>query len=252
MPKTGCFLFGCDFSEMSKPQFTMLDQSMSTLHAVNNNMSAEIESVFDCAQDLIEQSTANNTKEIDEMKKIMHKYIEMERELKHYQTAIKNVKEVGNTTENDEDIDYLSCLKENLEKLQTKNSEDDITKHEKYVKLSELYQQEEKKLSAQSSENMDEEIAITQQEQNTRCVITGKEMVDPVRNTVCGHSYDRKGIEHYLQTRPNGRCPVSACSNAELLQKCNLEENKELKRFIERKNRQKAKHRNNPKESILL
>ncbi|GAB1606362.1 E3 SUMO-protein ligase NSE2-like [Argonauta hians] len=239
---------------MSKPQFTMLDQSASTLKTVSSYMGAGMESIMDCTQDLIEQISACNTKEIDEMKNIMYKYIEMDRELKQYQTAIENIRENGNKVENDENFDYLVCLKENLAKLKTQNNEREIINHDMYKNLCELYEQEEQKLTGATSENMDEDIAITQQEENTKCVITGKEMIDPVRNTICGHNYDRKGIEHYLQTRPNGRCPVSACSNTELLQKCNLEENKDLKRIIDRKNRMKSKFpkRHASKEPILL
>ena len=47
----------------------------------------------------------------------------------------------------------------------------------------------------------EEDIGMTQQQVNTKCPYTGKEMVDPVRNVVCKHSYDKTGIMHYVKQR---------------------------------------------------
>ena len=47
----------------------------------------------------------------------------------------------------------------------------------------------------------EEDVEMTQQQINTKCPYTGKEMVDPVRNTICKHSYDKAGIMHYIKQR---------------------------------------------------
>lgn len=38
-------------------------------------------------------------------------------------------------------------------------------------------------------------------------------MKDPVKNTLCGHSYERKSILRLMKSSIN-RCPVSICSNS--------------------------------------
>ena len=44
----------------------------------------------------------------------------------------------------------------------------------------------------------DEDLAVEEETQSHKCPYTGKEMVDPVRNTNCGHCYDREGILAYI------------------------------------------------------
>jgi len=47
----------------------------------------------------------------------------------------------------------------------------------------------------------DGEVEISQEVMNTKCPYTGMEMVNPVRNKHCGHSYDREGILQYIKQR---------------------------------------------------
>ena len=50
-------------------------------------------------------------------------------------------------------------------------------------------------------EEMLEDVAVTQQEVNTKCPYTGQEMTNPVKNKLCGHSYDRDGIMALIKNR---------------------------------------------------
>ena len=52
-----------------------------------------------------------------------------------------------------------------------------------------------------ASEQIDDDIAMTQPEINTRCPYTGKDMINPVKNIHCGHHYDQEGISHYIRTK---------------------------------------------------
>ena len=49
---------------------------------------------------------------------------------------------------------------------------------------------------------------MTQTEINTVCPISKLEMKKPVRNSACGHVYDKASIEHILRQRPGSICPV--------------------------------------------
>lgn len=49
---------------------------------------------------------------------------------------------------------------------------------------------------------MEGEDLVVQEETNTlKCPYTGKQMVSPMKNTNCGHSYDREGITLYIKQR---------------------------------------------------
>ena len=52
---------------------------------------------------------------------------------------------------------------------------------------------------------LDDDLAMTQTELNTRCPVTMKEMVKPVRNKHCGHSYDYDGAKQLIRNRQQAR-----------------------------------------------
>lgn len=53
----------------------------------------------------------------------------------------------------------------------------------------------------QPSCSVDEDVEMTQATVNTKCPYTGKEMVVPMRNKICGHHYEKEGILQYIQQR---------------------------------------------------
>ena len=79
---------------------------------------------------------------------------------------------------------------------------------------------------------------MTQTEINTVCPISKLEMKKPVRNSACGHVYDKASIEHILRQRPGSICPVVGCPDRMPILKDQLKEDKATKRAI-------AKKRNN-------
>lgn len=226
---------------MSRSQFPTLDQSVSALSSVDSYLTNGMETVVDCAQDLSDVISMcdDSAEQIEEMTRIMYKFIEMKRDLQQYFIAIDYVKDQSSKEDSMQNL--LSLLNEKLNVLRAGNTEEDIIEHEMYTKISSLQKQKESEDRNQTNRGSDEEILITQEVENVRCAITGMEMTDPVRNTVCGHNYDRAGIEHYLSTRPNGKCPMSGCSSDSPVLQANLVENKDLKRYINKRNRTKAK-----------
>ncbi|EMP39473.1 Tribbles like protein 1 [Chelonia mydas] len=53
----------------------------------------------------------------------------------------------------------------------------------------------------ESIEQIDEDIAVTQSQMNFTCPITQVEMQKPVRNKVCGHTYEEEAILKIIQRR---------------------------------------------------
>ncbi|XP_010175398.1 E3 SUMO-protein ligase NSE2 [Antrostomus carolinensis] len=89
-------------------------------------------------------------------------------------------------------------------------------------------------------EQIDEDIAVTQSQMNFICPITQMEMKRPVRNKVCGHTYEEDAILKIIQTRKQQkkkvRCPKIGCSHADL-KGSDLVPDEVLKRAIDSQNK---------------
>ena len=67
-------------------------------------------------------------------------------------------------------------------------------------------------------DDMTDDIAATQSQRSTICPVTQKQMVDPVKNRHCKHTYSRLGILQHIsnRSRSNHRpiCPVAGCGQS--------------------------------------
>ena len=61
-----------------------------------------------------------------------------------------------------------------------------------------------------------------------KCVYMQQVMQDPMRNKICGHSYERIAIEEFMQEGVV-KCPYGSCRNTIPIRTQDLEENKRLK-----------------------
>ncbi|KAI8042326.1 uncharacterized protein LOC128261780 [Drosophila gunungcola] len=52
---------------------------------------------------------------------------------------------------------------------------------------------------------------------------------NPVRNTVCGHIYDRDVVHGLIKNNPGIRCPVAGCANRTYIHPAHLIEGAEIK-----------------------
>ena len=89
--------------------------------------------------------------------------------------------------------------------------------------------------SASSSVVTDDELEMTQSERNTICPISKKEMVFPVKNSDCGHIYDRESIVALIKQKPNFKCPTVGCPSNQPVKIGKLREDKELRLFINKR-----------------
>ncbi|XP_069636153.1 E3 SUMO-protein ligase NSE2 isoform X2 [Haliaeetus albicilla] len=90
-------------------------------------------------------------------------------------------------------------------------------------------------------EQIDEDLAVTQSQMNFICPITQMEMKRPVRNKVCGHTYEEDAILKIIQTRKQQkkkvRCPKIGCSHADV-KGSDLMPDEALKRAIDSQKKQ--------------
>ncbi|XP_040403049.1 E3 SUMO-protein ligase NSE2 isoform X1 [Cygnus olor] len=190
----------------------------------------------------------DDVEDVNSMEKVMLEYAAMDRELNHYMKAIEEtVNQLKQEKpENIPDLKYL--VKEKFTALESKNSDSDLEKNEKYMYFKDQLKEMRKQFRLQSDNNdndaieqIDEDIAVTQSQVNFICPITQVEMKKPVRNKVCGHSYEQDAILKIIQTRKqqkkNVRCPKIGCSHDDV-KESDLVPDEALKRAIDSQNKQ--------------
>ncbi|XP_070533070.1 E3 SUMO-protein ligase NSE2-like [Ptychodera flava] len=228
----------------SDVNFTVVDNAVSQLQKMNHFISTGMTACMDVALDL-EESSGNQTEQIDELKVSMKEYALMEKDLANFTQAVERVKGQIKATPIEEDIDVETMLEHELSALEGANTSDaNLGRHPKILELNEkLWQIKHPGETAPSQmvsvDPGDEDLMMSQATVNTKCPITQQEMVDPVQNKVCHHSYEREAIlQHIAGGHGRRKCPVAGCGNKKPVDKRDLEDNSTLKHSIERRNRQ--------------
>uniref|UniRef100_F1MGQ8 E3 SUMO-protein ligase NSE2 n=1 Tax=Bos taurus TaxID=9913 RepID=F1MGQ8_BOVIN len=176
------------------------------------------------------------------MDKAMVEFAMMDRELNHYlkavQSTINHVKE-----ERSEKIPDLKLLVEKkFLALQNKNSDADFQNNEKFVQFKQQLKELKKQYGLQSdreadiTEGVDEDMIVTQSQTNFICPITQLEMKKPVKNKVCGHTYEEEAIVRMIESKHKRKkkacCPKIGCSHVDM-RMSDLIQDEALRRAIE-------------------
>ncbi|NXN27842.1 NSE2 ligase, partial [Nycticryphes semicollaris] len=192
----------------------------------------------------------DDAEDINSVENAMLEYAAMDRELNHYMKALEEtVNQIKREKpENIPDLRHL--VNEKFTALESKNTDSDLQKNEKYIyfkdQLKEMRKQcksyfKKNRFFDEAIEQIDEDIAVTQSQMNFICPITQVEMKRPVRNKVCGHTYEEDAILKIIQTRKQQkkkfRCPKIGCSHADV-KESDLVPDEALKRAIDSQNKQ--------------
>uniref|UniRef100_A0A8C4UFS8 E3 SUMO-protein ligase NSE2 n=1 Tax=Falco tinnunculus TaxID=100819 RepID=A0A8C4UFS8_FALTI len=254
-----------------------MDSSLSSLKNCQSYINTGMDIATHVALDLVENF--NDAEDVKSIENVMLEYAAMDRELNHYveaieetvnqtcvltltvhekyfkilkktlctpdklKTSLLNIKREN--PENMPDLKYL--VKEKFTALESKNSDSDLQRNEKYLYFQDQLKEMRKQFRHQSGddneaiEQIDEDIVVTQSQMNFICPITQMEMKRPVRNKVCGHTYEEDAILKIIQTRKQQkkkvRCPKIGCSHADV-KGSDLVPDEALKRAIDSQNKQ--------------
>ena len=63
--------------------------------------------------------------------------------------------------------------------------------------------------------------------------ITRKEMTDPVKNTLCGHTYERSSIIQLININSKQKCPMAGCANKNPVSQNHLIVNSDILKLIQ-------------------
>ncbi|XP_068969684.1 E3 SUMO-protein ligase NSE2-like [Bombus flavifrons] len=87
---------------------------------------------------------------------------------------------------------------------------------------------------AQKENDTDAEIQLKGGYVNVIDPISKKRIVDPVKNTICGHTYDQESIMQLLKINKKTRCPVIGCKSTEFVQLSQLRPDIVTKTYLEK------------------
>ncbi|XP_010837192.1 PREDICTED: E3 SUMO-protein ligase NSE2 isoform X5 [Bison bison bison] len=220
--------------------FSGVESALSSLKNFQSCISSGMDTASSVALDLVETQTEVSSEY--SMDKAMVEFAMMDRELNHYlkavQSTINHVKE-----ERSEKIPDLKLLVEKkFLALQNKNSDADFQNNEKFVQFKQQLKELKKQYGLQSdrevdiTEGVDEDMIVTQSQTNFICPITQLEMKKPVKNKVCGHTYEEEAIVRMIESKRKRKkkacCPKIGCSHVDM-RMSDLIQDEALRRAIE-------------------
>ncbi|XP_068094122.1 E3 SUMO-protein ligase NSE2 [Hyperolius riggenbachi] len=201
--------------------FSSVDTSLSSLKQCQNYIDTGMDIATSVALDLLQSGC--DTVDVDCMETVMLEYAAVNRDLNNYIAAVEET--IGKLKQNapEEPPDIKELVNQRYEALQSKNTAEALKKNKKFLQFKEQLRDLKLQMGVSSDdaeapfEDEDEEIAVTQSIANFTCPITQMEMVDPVKNRACGHTYEKSAIENMItRNRAKGkdtRCPKIGCEN---------------------------------------
>lgn len=191
----------------------------------------------------------------NEIRDLMLDYASMERDVEQYVTAAHKTMgkfrtqyaSLGDDT--DANIPNLfEMFETTLQSIQATNTVEQIEQHKEVQDFMKtvwsLHNPEAPEDGAQSNVNTgaddDDDIMISQSEDPLKyiCPITKVEFVDPVKCTLCAHTYSRKGIEAHIKAAgKRAKCPIPGCVSKDCITLEHLEPNNVLAFELRKKNK---------------
>ncbi|XP_004697710.1 E3 SUMO-protein ligase NSE2 [Echinops telfairi] len=228
--------------------FSGVESALSSLKNFQSCINSGMDAASHVALDLVETQTEVSSEY--SMDKAMVEFAVMDRELNHYikavQSAINHVKE--DRPENVPDLKLL--VERKFVALQNKNSDADFQNNEKFVQYKQQLKELKKQYGLQAdrevdgTEGVDEDMIVTQSLTNFICPITQLEMKKPVRNKVCGHTYEEEAIVRIVESkhRRNKKacCPKIGCSHTDV-RMSDLVQDEALRRAIESHHKRRSR-----------
>ncbi|XP_064501165.1 E3 SUMO-protein ligase NSE2 isoform X2 [Pseudopipra pipra] len=189
----------------AKIPFNIIDTALSSLKNSQSFINSGMDIATKTALDLVE--SFNDEEDVNSMEKVMLEFAAMDRSLNNYIRAFEET--VNQVKREKPEIipDLENLVQEKLTTIENKNSDSDLKSNEKYVYFMDQLKEMKKQFRQISDdddetiEQIDEDIAVTRSQMNFICPITQMEMRRPVRNKVCGHTYEEEAIVEIIQSR---------------------------------------------------
>ncbi|XP_075049670.1 E3 SUMO-protein ligase NSE2-like [Mixophyes fleayi] len=183
-------------------------------------MDITIEMAFDLLQ------TDCDTEHVGSRESIMLECAALNRDLNQYIDVVEETILRLKHDPPDKIQDLKELVHERYTALQKNNTEEALRKDDKYVQFKEQLRDPRKQMGVslapadEALEKEDEEITVTQSTGTFTCPLTQLEMVNPVKNKVCGHTCESEVIERIiknkLQKGKSARCQKIGCDHSDM------------------------------------
>ncbi|XP_070159214.1 E3 SUMO-protein ligase NSE2 [Polyergus mexicanus] len=129
--------------------------------------------------------------------------------------------------------DIIKEYKEAVSNIQVDSSKyNRLLEYDRQIEI--LLQANEDASNNELEEDTDEDLRLTGQDINVIDPISKTRMTHPVKNTVCGHVYDKESLIAMLHKNKNTRCPVVGCTSIDYIDLNQCRTDIVTKKFLER------------------
>ncbi|XP_015237994.1 PREDICTED: E3 SUMO-protein ligase NSE2 [Cyprinodon variegatus] len=200
-----------------------VDGILSSLKSCQTEIGTGMDIVTDVAIDLAEAQDEGMNSSIKEMEAMILECAKLDREIDVFIDVVQQATaEV--TAQNPEAIFNLSAkVEEQFKQTIARLADADLHNHQKVAAFKESIENSLHQANQESAENLevlDEDIAVSQTQENFTCPLTQVEMVNPMKNKKCNHHYDEEAILNLIRNKRKQkkkcRCPVVGCGNSDV------------------------------------
>lgn len=224
-----------------------VDGILSSLKSCQTDIGTGMDIVTDVAMDLAEAQDEVMNPGIKEMEAMILECAKLDREINYFVDVVQQTTAEVTSQQPEAMFSLSAIVKERFAERIAQLSSEELNHHQKVAAFKESIKNslpQANQESAESMEELDEDIAVTQSQVNFTCPLTQVEMVNPMKNKKCNHHYDEEAILSLIKTRHSQkkkcRCPVVGCGNGDV-KESDLIYDQILRRRIQNQKRQNSK-----------
>lgn len=218
-----------------------VNTTLSSLKSCQTDIGTGMDIVTDVALDLLESQGPENNTGLKKLEAMILECAKLDREINCFVEVTEKVTgEARGQQQSDAMFTLKAKVTEQVAKATGRLADAELHNHAKVAAFKESVRNSlgQDKPEAAESEELDEDVAVTQSQVNLTCPLTQMEMVNPMKNKKCNHHYDEEAILDLIKNRhaqkKKCRCPVVGCVNGDV-KKADLVLDPTRKRLIHKK-----------------
>ncbi|KAL2084303.1 hypothetical protein ACEWY4_019821 [Coilia grayii] len=222
-----------------------VNSALGSLQTCQTDIGTGMDMVTEVALDLVESEGTADSPNVKKLEEMMLQCAKLDKEIEYFVTAVNTM--TARVRQEPEAMVALSnSVKTEFARLMEGASDAELSRHTKVVAFKESIQSSlpEANQPEAETEDLDEDIALTQSQFNFICPLTQVEMVNPAKNKKCQHYYDHEAALSMIKNKQKNskkfRCPVVGCDNKDV-KPADLIQDPIMKRRIQNHKRQNAK-----------
>ncbi|XP_061394611.1 E3 SUMO-protein ligase NSE2-like [Musca vetustissima] len=142
-------------------------------------------------------------------------------QFKRHEASLECAKEARTTSEFVEEYQKQQQNKEN-KKYNAKNTSEFKNFRDQLMQIKNLQDEANASVSGAGQQRVECDEFVMESEINVYDPITKQRMSNPVKNTLCGHHYEKCHILEAISVNKRLRCPVAGCGNKQFVQQQHL------------------------------